>query len=410
VPVIQTIDIILKNVYNHDEIPPPDIPADELKKLLMICTTKTPFRDPFGNLYVQSEGVSMGSALGPTFAEFYMCDLENRVFTGNAAIKPIIYARYVDDCFLFVRDMQNLDDVKAHFASNSVLNFTFEIEVSNKLSFLDVLINRRASNFDTAVHVKSTHSGDCINFRSICPKRYKVGVIKTLLHRAYHISSDWNIFHQEVQRIKQLLTNNNFPMQVIDDVVEKFLNNVMITPNSDHNQQNIDLYYENQMSSHYKADETRIRSIISDNIRPTVDSTKVNLIIYYKNRKLKDLVIRNRPRVNTELAERHGVVYQYICSDVGCHPSQTYIGYTTCTLADRFRMHAVSGSIKKHLVDCHGYTRVTKAELLSGVKILRYGTSKRELIMTEAVLIKQERPTLNSQDEGADRILKIFKH
>jgi len=408
--VSQTIDIILRNVYHNDEMAPPDIPADELKKLLTICTTKTPFRDPYGNMYVQCEGVSMGSALGPTFAEFYMCDLENRAFAENPAIKPIIYARYVDDCFLFVRNTQGLAAVRDLFVSNSVLNFTFEMEVSNKLSFLDVLINRQIRNFETTVHVKSTHSGDCINFRSICPNRYKIGVVKTLLHRAYHICSNWQNFHLEVERIKQLLTNNNFPMHIIDDSIDKFLNKAMQCPSNDQQEQNINLFYESQMTSQYRSEEKRIKSIISDNIKPAIDGTNVKLIIYYRNRKLKDLIIKNRPHTNSELADRHGVVYQYYCSNVGCHPFQSYIGYTTCTLSDRFRMHAVNGSIKKHLVECHNYSRVTKAELLNSIKILRSCTTKQELIMTEAVLIKQERPTLNSQDEGAERILKIFKH
>jgi len=214
-PVNDTIDIILRNVYHHNELAPPDIPPGELKQLLSICTTKTPFRDPFNNIYVQCEGVSMGSALGPTFAEFYMCDIENRAFNDNPSLKPLIYARYVDDCFLFVRDIQSLNNVKSKFEEISVLRFTFEREVAEKLSFLDVLINRQQSQFETTVHVKSTNYGDCINYHSICPDRYKIGVIKTLLHRGYKVCSNWHNFNTEINRIKQLLTNNNFPMRVI---------------------------------------------------------------------------------------------------------------------------------------------------------------------------------------------------
>jgi len=199
-------------------------------------------------------------------------------------------------------------------------------------------------------------------------------------------------------------------MHIIDDAIDKFLSKAMQCPSNDDEEQNINLFYESQMTSQYRSEEKRIKSIISDNIKPAIDGTKVKLIIYYKNRKLKDLIIKNRPHTNSELADRHGVVYQYYCSNVGCHPFQSYIGYTTCTLSDRFRMHAVNGSIKKHLVECHNYSRVTKAELLNSIKVLRSCATKQELIMTEAVLIKQERPTLNSQEEGAERILKIFKH
>ena len=50
-----------------------------LWKLLLTCTTAVPFHDHLGNIYVRTDGVSMGSFLGPIFSNFYMSDLENRV-------------------------------------------------------------------------------------------------------------------------------------------------------------------------------------------------------------------------------------------------------------------------------------------------------------------------------------------
>ena len=39
----------------------------------------------------------MASRLGPRFAEFYMCNLENNVIEENPNVLPSMYARYVDD-------------------------------------------------------------------------------------------------------------------------------------------------------------------------------------------------------------------------------------------------------------------------------------------------------------------------
>ena len=41
VPVLQTIEIILENVYNNPAKPPPDIPKKILEELLLICSTRT---------------------------------------------------------------------------------------------------------------------------------------------------------------------------------------------------------------------------------------------------------------------------------------------------------------------------------------------------------------------------------
>ena len=97
--LIDTIDIIINNVYNHPTLPPPPLPPAELKELLILCTQGTPFR--FNDrLYVQTDGVSMGSPLGPTFADFYMADLENKLLMQNRASNPVatlfpIRRRYV---------------------------------------------------------------------------------------------------------------------------------------------------------------------------------------------------------------------------------------------------------------------------------------------------------------------------
>jgi hypothetical protein len=50
-----------------------------MKQLLLICLTETPFKHINGDIYLQTDGVSMGSPLGPLMANFYMADLENRV-------------------------------------------------------------------------------------------------------------------------------------------------------------------------------------------------------------------------------------------------------------------------------------------------------------------------------------------
>jgi len=75
----------------------------------------------------------------------------------------------------------------------------------------------------TSVFVKPTNHGDCLNYNSMRPERYKVGVIRAFLHRGYNVSDSWQTFHLELERIKQLLTNNNYPMLLIESVFNKFI-------------------------------------------------------------------------------------------------------------------------------------------------------------------------------------------
>ena len=97
----------MHEAYNHPYLPPPKIPPYILGELLKLCTKEAPFRCPRGKLFVQIEGVAMGSPLGPTFANYYMGDLEKKVFN-EPNMKTSIYARYVDDTFVQIEDENEL--------------------------------------------------------------------------------------------------------------------------------------------------------------------------------------------------------------------------------------------------------------------------------------------------------------
>ena len=69
-----------------------------------------------------------------------------------------------------------------------------------------------------------------------------------------------------------------------------------------------------------------------------------------------------------------------------------------------------SSSIKKHLSVSHQKNKISTADLIPNTKILNSVPCKRELLITEALYIKSLKPSLNSQTEFSDRILKNFTH
>ena len=407
VPVITTIDIILDNAYNNAEIAPPPIPKDLLKELLTVCTTETPFKHPNGNIYKQVEGVSMGSPLGPLFANFYMADLENGILQrmcNNEA--PIVYCRYVDDIFLVVKNVKTVYSLKKQFEQNSVLKFTYEIKL-NEISFLDVEVSKAGDHLSTKVHVKPTSTGDCINYNSIAPDQYKIGAIKTMLHRANRVCSDRVSFYREVNRLKHLFTNNNFPMKIIQNVINKFVSrHIENRPENqcDTETEKIHLYYRNQMSSYYKQEELNLKRIVSSHVFPTDENKSISLQIYYKNKKVRNLFIKNNPHVSSD----NHVVYRYTCAKEECQlDHQTYIGYTTTTVKQRMTTHAQNGSIKNHNNEAHSINIRTK-EIINEIDILFRSADKVELQIAEALLIKLHNPPLNNQSATFTRTLNVF--
>ena len=87
--VTVNIDIIINDIHNIPSLPPLKIHPNILRTLLLICTTEVPFHDHLGNIYGKTDGVSMGSVLGPIFSNFYISDHENRIF--NSIKKKLQY-------------------------------------------------------------------------------------------------------------------------------------------------------------------------------------------------------------------------------------------------------------------------------------------------------------------------------
>ena len=65
------------------------------------------------------------------------------------------------------------------------IKFAIEKQIENQLSVLDLLIASDGDNFLTSVYRKKHSIGLCTNYLSFMPFSNKIGLVKTLLHRAF---------------------------------------------------------------------------------------------------------------------------------------------------------------------------------------------------------------------------------
>lgn len=426
VPVEETISIILDKVYNSSTLPPLQLSREILEKLLRACTTESPFRGPDGQLYRQKDGIAMGSPLGPLFANFYMCEVEGKLLE-DADVAPNIYCRYVDDIFVDVRNEEHLHAIISKLESSSILKFTFELSVVSKLPFLDVMVKAQTNTFITSVHRKATDAGKCLNGISECPSRYKKSVIRAFIRRAVKVCSSWDLLHVEFTRIKQILVNNGYSNQEIDDEIRTYLDREIekgnMTNGTDEtngangtNESNgtngtddtngtngtnsgrkIRIFYRNQMSTAYKIDERVIRDIIYGHVKCVDENDRLLLVIYYRNSKTKDLLIRNNAHSKNDKLKCTNVVYRFSCPFEDCRLRDTsYIGATTTSLSRRLTMHLRDGAPKQHMNQEH-HTTLTRKHLTENTDIIKTEHNKYRLFIAEALLIRQHTPTLNKQ-------------
>ena len=97
-----------------------------------------------------------------------------------------------------------------------------EKQVNHKLPFLDVLIdNNDPSSSLTSVYRKKTFTGLLTSYFSFTSYSYKVGLIKTLVDRAYKINNTWLGFHEDINKLTDILKKNLFPAHLIEKIINR---------------------------------------------------------------------------------------------------------------------------------------------------------------------------------------------
>ena len=167
---------------------------DELVKLLEIATTNQLFQFD-DQLYEQTDGVAMGSPLGPLMANVFICHLEETLTRDS--LMPHLYRRYVDDT---LARMPNTDAATIILPTlnglHPSLTFTMEPPVDDRIPFVGIEIIKNGTKLEIEVYRKSINTGLLLHFHSHTDKRYKDSLLKTMLHRAYVLSSKTEAFDE----------------------------------------------------------------------------------------------------------------------------------------------------------------------------------------------------------------------
>ena len=219
IPLDYTIDLILRRIYVNKEIAT-EIPKKDMKTLLLLCTKQVHFT--FNDeIYTQKDGVAMGSPIGPILSNIFMVDLETTVLPTLTSYMTN-WKRYVDDtiCYINENAIENvLTKLNSH---HSNIKFTYEKEKDNKISFLDVLIERSEGTVTTSVFHKKTNSDIYLHWNSYAPTNWKRGTLRTLIQRAHRICSDRLVLNKEIEYIRRIFkVDNGYPEWVINDVINK---------------------------------------------------------------------------------------------------------------------------------------------------------------------------------------------
>ena len=224
VPLDETIEILANRAFTNNWF---NVKYDlNLTKMdlvdLLRVATKEQLSQFNGALYEQTDGVAMGSPLGPLLANVFMTSIEENLERQGKL--PSFYRRYVDDTLTIMPNMAAasgfLDTLNL---AHSSVKFTMETESNGMLPFLGTQLLNRSPRIETKVYVKPTNSGLLLHFQSNVDNRYKNGLLRTMLDRAHRLSSSWSHFSDECDRLKSVFSRLKYPKQLVNSTIKRFV-------------------------------------------------------------------------------------------------------------------------------------------------------------------------------------------
>lgn len=96
------------------------------------------------------------------------------------------------------------------------LQFKATEEVDNKISFLDLLINRKNSSLSIDIYRKPTTTDTTIHYKSNHPTQHKIAACRYMINRLNNLPLSQEQRHQEWNTILQIAQNNGYPITLIN--------------------------------------------------------------------------------------------------------------------------------------------------------------------------------------------------
>ena len=419
VPLQNTIDIISRRIFDENRLST-KLTKRSLKKLIKDSCSKTTFL--FNNqMYEQTDGVSMGSSLGPVIANIFMTEIEEKLISPMITDGTIrFYTRYVDDTLVLIK-LNDLDMILQKLNSfHKNIKFTVDTFTGGPVHFLDLLIDGKSID----IYYKDTHTGQYTDFSSFTPWPIKIAWVKSLFNRAKTACSTRLLLDKQILLIKRFMSWNSFPKYVRNAIINKLMNKptapgVSNSPFDDPN--TIKLWIRLPYCG--PTGEKLARSLIRKISRFLIDDVKI--ILLYNTTKMSFFCSNKDPIPTTQ---KSNIIYEIKCPGCG----QVYIGKSDRCFLTRLHEHGQRDDqpMHRHFSNCSAFhefnsfnhlpdinqtaqSEINHSEIihntvLQNSKIIAINHNFSQLCFLEAYFIKQNKPAINDGLK-ASKELVLFK-
>ena len=210
-----------------------------------------------------------------------------------------------------------------------------------------------------------------------------MGLIKTLVDRAYKINNTWLGFHEDINNLTDILKKNLFPAHLIEKIINRYITG---TQNNHHPRDSLPttsptFYFKLPYIGHFSAiPQEKIRHFIKRYCKD------VDIKLVFSSFKICNLLGVKDPVLD---GLRSRVVFKFVCA--GCNAC--YVDETCRHFSTRVREHLVS-DIFRHLKDSPHCRALFSTD---NFLVLDHASTGFQLKIKEAIHIQREQPSLNQQ-------------
>ncbi|CAF1451867.1 unnamed protein product [Adineta steineri] len=352
------------------------IDKENLKWLLEISTAQTHFHYN-ENIYLQHNGVSMGSPLGPLMADIFLVNLEKKLMDELYANGVEYYRRFVDDTFIITKKDANEKKIQAILNSfDEAVQFTYEpaSKIDHSICFLDVKITPQSKKthslswFETNIYRKDTFTGSILKYSSFVPLEYKQNAISSMVYRATQLCSNYYLMNEELETVMEIATANDYPTTFVNNIIGKTLNRYFKKKNNGLHEPNEN---ENQATLKEKTDKQKRSPLLVDipyTGQPTLTLGKklINIVKQIRPDIILQPIPRPSPQIHTLFPRKDtlnknlqaNLVYKITCKNC----PEEYIGKT---YRQATRRHVEHGASPATITSHEQSTTILSSQLVS---------------------------------------------
>lgn len=214
IPVVESLEVIRGRLSGDPSVVERSkLQVCELIRLVEFCLTRCYFVFE-GDVYIQNDGIAMGSSLSVVVANIYMFHFEEMALQegmSRGLQVPDVWMRYIDD--ILARFKGDAEDVRVYLdflnSLRPTIKFTVEEENEGMLPFLDIAIRRGPDGVKRSVFRKATHRNGYLERTSCHPKSVFRGVVGSLDRRVDQICTAGEK-GKERSRIKRDLSRRGY--------------------------------------------------------------------------------------------------------------------------------------------------------------------------------------------------------